>query len=580
MSNISLPEDLEQVDQLINEAQIEQALKTLAKFEDQASFQSLRGNVDKALAVQQKCMEFYEKIGIKNLIARSYRNLGGTYLQKGDFDKGSEYGMKSLQLWEEENNKQGIAAGLCFMGNVYNYKGKLDLAIDFNKQSLSIQEILPITRVTALYQLGVTYYWKGELHQSIKYCKKSLELAESQKITHLITLNLNQLGVAYQYLGENETAIAFLDRGLELAEKIEFTLIIGMSLITLILLYVSIGSLPQAQGYLKRLQIISEQKKTSQYLKHTYMASKALILKLSGRSRDRAEAESLLKGVIEDNISNPVIYLAALMTYLTFLLEELRLSNSLEVLDELNPLLTRFQNITEKTHSYMFLATSKIFEAKLALIQLEFDKAKRLLTEAQHVAELRGFLLIAQMISTEHDLLLRQQNMWDEIKKTEAPIAERIELASFDAFTDQMRGIRAVDPPELVNEEPILLLIMDDSGIPYFNHSFESDWDTEGIFSSFMSAFNTWSSELFSKSIDRIRIGENTILINPVEPFLACYVIKGQSYPALQKLTRFTETIRQNSEIWEALNKSVKTSEMLELDKPPALKTVINEIFT
>jgi hypothetical protein len=29
-----------------------------------------------------------------------------------------------------------------------------------------------------------------------------------------------------------------------------------------------------------------------------------------------------------------------------------------------------------------------------------------------------------------------------------------------------------------------------------------------------------------------------------------------------------------------ALNKSEKTSEMLELDNPPALKTVIDEIFT
>jgi hypothetical protein len=58
-----------------------------------------------------------------------------------------------------------------------------------------------------------------------------------------------------------------------------------------------------------------------------------------------------------------------------------------------------------------------------------------------------------------------------------------------------------------------------------------------------------------------------------------CYVIKGQSYPALQKLTRFTRAIRENSEIWQALEKSVKTSVMLELDKPPALKTVINEIF-
>lgn len=43
---------------------------------------------------------------------------------------------------------------------------------------------------------------------------------------------------------------------------------------------------------------------------------------------------------------------------------------------------------------------------------------------------------------------------------------------------------------------------------------------------------------------------------------------------------RFTEAIKENLEIWQALNKSVKTSEMLELDKPPALKTLINEIFS
>jgi hypothetical protein len=121
---------------------------------------------------------------------------------------------------------------------------------------------------------------------------------------------------------------------------------------------------------------------------------------------------------------------------------------------------------------------------------------------------------------------------------------------------------------------------MDNSGATYFNHPFIANWDHSDLFSSFMSAFNTFSDEIFSKSIDRIRIGKNTILINPIESFLVCYVIKGQSYPALQKLTRFAEAIRENTEIWEALNKSVKTSQMLELDKPAALKTVINEIFT
>jgi hypothetical protein len=76
-----------------------------------------------------------------------------------------------------------------------------------------------------------------------------------------------------------------------------------------------------------------------------------------------------------------------------------------------------------------------------------------------------------------------------------------------------------------------------------------------------------------------IKFGENTILMKSLEDFSICYLFKGQSYLALQKLTRFTEAIKKNSEIWKALNKSIKASEMLELDTPPDLKTVIDQIF-
>lgn len=94
-----------------------------------------------------------------------------------------------------------------------------------------------------------------------------------------------------------------------------------------------------------------------------------------------------------------------------------------------------------------------------------------------------------------------------------------------------------------------------------------------------MSAFNMFTGEIFSKSIDRVKVGDNTILINPIEPFLACYVILGQSYPAQQKLTRFSEAVKASPEIWEALNRAAKTSEMLELDNPPSLGSTVNEIF-
>jgi hypothetical protein len=260
-------------------------------------------------------------------------------------------------------------------------------------------------------------------------------------------------------------------------------------------------------------------------------------------------------------------------------LEELSFYNNPEILEEINSLISRLLDYAEKQHSYRFLAEGKLLQAKVALIEMKMESAKKFMTEAQRIAEIRGLNLIAQNISSEHDILLEGEKDWENLKKEDAPMSERIKLASVDRVVGRLSKNREIQPPELVEEEPILLLIMDNSGSTYFNHPFIANWDHSDLFSSFMSAFNTFVDEIFSKSIDRIRVGENTILINPVETFLACYVIKGQSYLALQKLTRFTKAIRKNAEIWKALNKSVKTSEMLEPDKPSALKSVINEIF-
>jgi hypothetical protein len=120
---------------------------------------------------------------------------------------------------------------------------------------------------------------------------------------------------------------------------------------------------------------------------------------------------------------------------------------------------------------------------------------------------------------------------------------------------------------------------MSKNGISHFTLTFRKNWDYESLFSSFLSAFNSFSSEIFSKSIDRIKIGENKILINPIKSFLACYVIRGQSYYAQKKLYMFSREIEQNPEILKALNRSVETCRELELNNPPILGELVKKIF-
>ncbi|MHA2130309.1 MAG: hypothetical protein ACW99L_10085, partial [Promethearchaeota archaeon] len=59
----------------------------------------------------------------------------------------------------------------------------------------------------------------------------------------------------------------------------------------------------------------------------------------------------------------------------------------------------------------------------------------------------------------------------------------------------------------------------------------------------------------------------------------SCYLFKGQTYLAKQKLTRFTEGIQTNTSIMETLNKYYQASQIIELKDFPFLEVFIKDVF-
>ncbi|MHA2122393.1 MAG: tetratricopeptide repeat protein [Promethearchaeota archaeon] len=530
---------------------------------------------DKALDLAKEALTQWENLKNNVMIGNSLFLVGYIYYVSGDFDTALDYILKSTKLFENLGFQVGIANNFCIIGEMYHNMGDLNRALEFSNKALSIERISNYSENLAISVLGRMYQSKGELDKALMNFK-SINIAG---VNYTSLVKLISIGEIYRIRGEYDLAKNYFDQSLLVCEKMgNIVLDLGPNF-SLFLISLDNNSLEKAQLYLKRLENLHKQQE-NEFTKQVYLLGKALILKASSRMHDHVDAERLLNQIVEENFFFPPYYIIAIISLSDLLLEELSTYNNPEVLDDLNPLIVKLIYTAEEQHSYSWLAEGKLLQAKLALIQMDFDKSKILLTQAQQIAQEHGLILLAQKISSEHDLLLEKVDEWERFKKEDAPMADRIELASFDGIINRIHGKQALDPPELIEEEPILLLIMDNSGATYFSHPFIANWDYNDLFSSFLSAFNAFSSEIFSKSIDRIKIDENTILINPVDPFLACYIIKGQSYPALQKLSRFTEAIKENSEIWQALNKAVKTSEMLELDKPPALKTVIDEIFT
>ncbi|MFX1323522.1 MAG: hypothetical protein ACFE8N_01090, partial [Promethearchaeota archaeon] len=245
-----------------------------------------------------------------------------------------------------------------------------------------------------------------------------------------------------------------------------------------------------------------------------------------------------------------------------------------EVLPEINLLINKLLDFGEIQRNYNLLAETYLLQGKLASIKLNIGDARQLFTKSERIAENHGLHLLARSISNEHDKLLEQLEILFR-----APVSERLDVLEIDKTLDHMMGKKMMEPPELIDEDPILLVIMDKDGNACFNYNFRKDFEHSDLFSSFISAFNTFSSEVFSKTIDRIKIGDNFIFMKLVEPFVTCYVSKGQSYPALKKLNKFSDSIKNESEVWEKLIKAIKSSQEINMDKLPSLGTIVDQIF-
>ena len=73
-------------------------------------------------------------------------------------------------------------------------------------------------------------------------------------------------------------------------------------------------------------ELVKIKDKSLNYLKYI---AKSYLLKSSGRSRDRAKAEQLVKQIVVNEITNPLVYINALGFMCEFLIEELEMSNNL-----------------------------------------------------------------------------------------------------------------------------------------------------------------------------------------------------------------------------------------------------------
>jgi tetratricopeptide (TPR) repeat protein len=537
-----------------------------------------KGALDKAAEFLQESLAKYEGLGNERPTFKIMNNLGMMHSYRGDLDRALEYLNRALELNEEYGSAQTEAAMLSNLGNIYTSKGELTLALEYIQRALKSYEELEskINIGESLNNLGAIYLEIGDLKEAESAFNRGLEIFEDLENDLEISLIMNNLGQIYTMGGELDRSITYYKKALTLSESVGSTLDIAGSLGSLVEASIRYGDKPEAQVYLGKLGKIAEEEE-NRIIDQSHRLAQALFLKASDRMVERAEAQEMFQRIAEEEVVNHQNTVQSMLNLCDLLLDELKSSGSEEVIEEINTLLERLLEIAESQNSFKNLINTQRLQSQMALLELDLDKARKLMAQAQETAEEKGLQRLAIAISGDIDTLMDQLNKWEDLIEQNVGMVERLEMAELEGMVSNIIQ-KKEEVPEFTAEEPVLFLVISSTGTVHFSKELASKDDLDDrIIGDLLTAINSFVQEAFSASgvIERIRVKDYTLIIKPlVEQTLCCFVFKGQSYSAVQKLEKFIQTTTDSKFIWDIIKKTSRAKR--------ALKTLDNlstEIF-
>jgi tetratricopeptide (TPR) repeat protein len=499
-------------------------------------------------------------------------------VRKSDFNSALTFLERGLVIAEESGNKLCIGGILFYMGELHGLKGDLDRAIMFSEQSLIFYNEIDnyFMKPRVLNCLGENYALKGELNRAIKFYEQGLELLREFNNDIILAMVLNNLALSLKKKGELTRALECIEQAMSI---IQLPINKAVNYHYLIQILIDIGDFERAQNYLLDFERFNSQFKDKK-MNSIYLLDKASLLKTSSRALNRGKAEEILKLLLENGSLSYELNIDALLNLSELLITELQITNDLEVLEEIKSLITQLLDLSDKSHSFWVLGETYLLQAKLSLISLNLEEARKLLTQGQEISEKYGLSLLARKISNEHDNLLEQLDSWENLKITNASLTKRMKLAGINEQVEKMITKRVFVSEKVKTDLPIVLMIIQQNGSPTLIKHFTPDETIDETYlGEFLTSFNRFCDQIFSKTFDRVKLGQYKVLINALNGFSVCYLFHGQTYSAQQKIKLFSEVLIKDNQIMEVLKNASPDEKTIELSDNPLLEEMITKSF-
>jgi len=172
------------------------------------------------------------------------------------------------------------------------------------------------------------------------------------------------------------------------------------------------------------------------------MISKGLILKSSKRLAEKIEAQKYFNLVVKSESSRFDVVSEAILNLIEVLLLELKSTESTEILTAIENLTQKLLNDAKRQNIYPILIKTYLLQSKLALLQLEIDKAKKFLEKASKLADEKKLNKLSLAIMKEQKELTEKLTFWKVLVDKKSSYLERVELAQIENTIIQMTNHR------------------------------------------------------------------------------------------------------------------------------------------
>lgn len=392
----------------------------------------------------QKAIEIAKELDNEIWVANLEDSLAWNYFNTGEMEKALFYFEKNLEYYKEINAELSIGGGLSSCGFVYKEMGRLEKAIDYLTQA---HEILERTggeyAGDILVPIADIYMQQGRLDEALKIKENMLKIEEKIGSFRGAAFRYSEISTIYWQKGLQEKALELAQKSLQLLEETENKIWISYIIQQLIYYTTDLDQRDLAKQYLKQFKLINTETKNKP-LNQRYRFSEAFYLKESDDSRDRMRAEVLFESLLEEEIPYK-LQNDILLNLCELLLKELKTSEKEENLLKVEKYVFQMHDLAKKNKAYPLLVESLIIQSQLALLDLDIDRSKKLLSQSLKIAEEREIGRLEIKILQEKEKIAKQAIELKALEETHVTISKKIKIVKLDETFSDIKRERLAD---------------------------------------------------------------------------------------------------------------------------------------